>query len=114
MSQQCVLPRASALYWQLNHAGIAWFDAIRHCHPQHADRGSIAPHRSPRNIARLQSPVSPVAVRQDWLFAKTPPPGARIPPMTEFSSGPASHTPDAPPWNCALNSPSQTAPDNRT
>ena len=40
--------------------------------------------------------------------------GLHNPPRTEFSSAPASHTPDAPPWNCAPNSPSQTAPDNRT
>ena len=34
--------------------------------------------------------------------------------MTEFSYGPALHTPGAPPWNCAPNSPSQTARDTHT
>jgi len=54
-----------------------------------------------------------------WPPAKShqpggPPPGARILRGREFSSGPVWHTPDGPPWNCAPNSPSQTAPDNRT
>ena len=63
------------------------------------------PRRAEHRFASFTPDYCPPA---KWPSAKTHNPPARV-----FSSGPASHMPDTRPWNCAPNSPSQTAPDTR-